>query len=143
MPYRPLDHTADIGVELEAPSREALFEEALQAFTDAVTVLETVEPAAGRRIELAAETPEDLLVLFLEELLYLFEVDGLLFRRAHVEITEITEAGEGLSLAAVLEGEPYEPAKHPIKVLVKGVTYHRLAAEPRGGGWYGRVIFDI
>lgn len=142
MPYRPLDHTADIGVELEAPSREALFEEALQAFTDAVTVLEKVEPATERRIELAAQIPEDLLVLFLEELLYLFEVDGLLFRRTRVEIEEAT-TGEGLSLAAVLEGEPYDPAKHPIKVLVKGVTYHRLAAEPRGGGWYGRVIFDI
>lgn len=142
MPYRPLDHTADIGVEIEAPSRKALFEEALQAFTEAVAELGKVEPARQRWIELAAETAEDLLVLFLEELLYLFEVDGLLFRRARVEIDEAT-TGEGLSLAAVLEGEPYDPAKHPIKVLIKGVTYHRLAAEPRGGGWYGRVIFDI
>jgi len=31
-----------------------------------------------------------------------------------------------------------------VKVLVKGVTYHALEVTRRaGGGWYGRVIFDI
>jgi SHS2 domain-containing protein len=28
-------------------------------------------------------------------------------------------------------------------VALKGVTYHGLRVEPRGGGWRARVVFDL
>lgn len=142
MTYTVLDHTADVGVEIHAPSRDALFEEALVAFTDTVTPVARVRKRTERRFELEASDASELLVAWLEELLFAFEVEELLFSRAEVRVR--AEQGGGLRLEALAHGEPYDPDRHPVKVLVKGVTFHHLEArqEP-DGGWLGRVIFDI
>jgi protein archease len=139
--YRVLDHTADTGVEVVAASRDALFAEALRAFTDTVTEVGRVGEGVRRRLAVSAETLPDLLAVWLEELLYRFETEGLLFSRAEVAIAE--EPG-GLALTAEVEGEEYDAARHPLKILVKAVTHYLLeAGSAPGGGWRARVIFDI
>lgn len=161
MPYRFLDHTADVGAEIEAPTVEALFAEAAAAFTDTVTVREEVRAEVERRVEVAAEGLDELMVEWLGELLFRFETEGLLVAEAAVEIDSPqsgrTQSGWHLSkpnggrgcqggwhLAAVLRGEVYEPQRHPIKVLIKAVTFHQLEVrETEGGGWFARVIFDV
>lgn len=135
-----LDHTADIAVELRAPDREGLYARALAAFTDAVTPLEGVEPRRRRVLEVDAPDAEELMVSWLEELLYVYEVDALLLSRAAVSIEE---QGDHLHLTAIAWGEPQDPERHPTRVLLKGVTYHRLAVHRDGEGWFARVIFDI
>lgn len=158
MTYRFLDHTADVGADVEAATLGGLYAEALAAFTDTVTELRAVRPERERRVELSAVDLEDLMVDWLGELLYLFEVDELLFREAAVEVERADDgvgdgggaAGDGHGgeggrrLTATVRGEPYAPDRHPVKVLVKGITYHALqVAETPGGGWRCRVIFDI
>lgn len=140
MTYRFLDHTADVGADLRAPSLDGLFAAALEAFTDTVTERSRVTPRQERRFELAADDAESLLVDWLGEVLCAYEVDGLLFH--HAETAVVTTAA-GLRLTARARGELYDPARHPIKVLVKGITYHGLAVEERDGGWGARIIFDI
>ncbi len=140
MPYQFFDHTADVGANLEAPTREGVFEQAVRAFTDAVTPLGGVEPAREREIEVTAESLEELMIEWLEEHLFLFEVEEWLTRRAEVSLDE--EDG-GWRLRARVRGESYDPERHPVKVLVKGITFHQLTVEPRDDGWFGRVIFDI
>jgi SHS2 domain-containing protein len=146
--HRFLDHTADVAVEIEAPDRAALYAAALAAFTDTVTVLSTVEPREERRLRVAVAAGrtalEDLMVEWLGELLFRFETEGVLFRGAGVEITEPPAAAGEVVLTATVRGEPYDPERHPVKVLIKGVTYHELAVVRRPeGGWSARVIFDI
>lgn len=141
MVHRFLDHTADLAVELEAASLPELFVAALEAFTDAIVELRQVRPREGRRLVAEAADRELLLVSWLEEALYAFEVDGLLFRTATVEI--LPREGGGLRLEAEARGEPYDPRRHPLKVLIKGITYHGLEVLRRDGGWTGRLIFDI
>jgi SHS2 domain-containing protein len=138
--YRFLDHTADVGAELAAPELGALMAEALAAFTDTVTVRAGVEPRLERRFALEAGDAETLLVDWLGEALYAFEVDSLLFRDAEVEVAA---AGDRLHLTARARGETYDPERHPIKVLVKGITYHGLEIRRDRGTWRARVIFDI
>ncbi len=153
MSWRFLDHTADVGVEIAAPGPRRLFAEALAAFTDTVTVLDRVEPREERRLRVAVRAGrtalEDLMVEWLGELLYLFETENLLFREAEVDLPGFGRhhpdgaTGEAV-LTATARGERYEPDRHPIKVLVKGVTYHQLEVrEVPGEGWRARVIFDI
>jgi len=140
--YRFLDHTADVAVEIEAPTLGELYAEALAAFTDTVTERERVQPAAERRFAVESADAESLLVDWLGDLLYAFEVDSLLFRDAEVEVEEDSDGR--VRLTARARGEAYDPARHRIKVLVKAVTYHLLEVRRADdGGWRGRVIFDI
>lgn len=140
MPYQFTSHTADVAVELSGASREELFAAALRAFTDTVTDPETVEPDEEHELSAEAGDLESLLVEWLSELVYRFDVDGLLFREAEVRLEE---AGGGFRLTARARGETYDTDRHPLKVQVKGVTYHELRVERRDGEWFGRVVFDI
>jgi len=141
MPYEFLDHTADVAVALDAETREELFAEALRAFTDTVTDRDTVGADEGHDLEAEAATLPELLVEWLGELVYRFDVDGLLF--ADVTGLVIEETDEGFRLTGRAHGEPYDKERHPLQVEVKGVTYHDLVVEQDDGGWRARVIFDI
>ncbi|HUF78386.1 MAG TPA: archease [Thermoanaerobaculia bacterium] len=143
MSHEFTSHTADVAIELRAPTREALFAEALVAFTDTVTDPQKVEPAEELELEVAAGDLDSLMVEWLGELVYRFEVDGLLFREATVEIAE---GLEGFRLVARARGEPYDEERHALKIQVKGVTYHELEVreeEGGSGGWFGRLVLDI
>lgn len=140
MGYRFLSHTADVAFEVEAASRNEVFREALSAFTDTLTELDGVEERTSRRFELSAPAADLLLVDWLAELLYVFETEEMLFRRADVEVTE--EDGT-LQLVAEAWGEAQDPERHPIKVLVKAVTYHGLELVQTEAGWRAQVVFDI
>jgi SHS2 domain-containing protein len=138
--YRQIDHTGDLAVEVRAPSREELFAEALAAMTDCVTDLASVGRSLSRRLEAEAPDLELLLVEWLGEVLYAFEVHQEVYSCAEVEIQE---RGDGLMLQARVEGELYDPDRHPLKVPIKGVTYHALKVESGEHGWTARVVFDI
>ncbi len=140
MPYRPLDHTADLGVEVWAGSLEELFGESLRALTDCITEVERVEPRRAWPVRLAAPDLEQLLVEWLSEALYLFDARDLLASGARLEITA---GGERCELEGELLGEPRDARRHPLKVPLKAVTYHGLEVVRAGGGWRATLIFDI
>lgn len=141
MTYEFTDHTADVAVELRADDRAGVFAEALRAFTDTVTDRKKVDGDEGHDLEAEAASLEELMVEWLGELIYRFDVDGLLFRE--VNDVKVEETGDGFRLTGRARGEPYDEERHPLKVEVKGVTYHELEVEEKDGSWRGRVIFDI
>ncbi len=105
-----------------------------------VTDLAAVEPVEALEVELAADDRELLLVEWLEELVFRLDSESRLFRRAEVELGE---DGGRVVLKATLRGETYDPERHPLKVAIKGVTYHGLEVRRTDRGWRARVIFDI
>jgi SHS2 domain-containing protein len=135
--YTILDHTADIGLTIYGDDLKSLFEHAGEGFFHLITDLKKVEPRIERRVELGGETLDRLLVDWLGELLYLFEVDRLLFREFWVE----SVGAQGLK--AVVKGEPFQEGVHVVKSMVKAVTYHQIQVKKRAGGWKARVIFDL
>ena len=139
MPYRVLDHTADLALEITAPTRADLYQEAAAGFTDCLVELSGIEERGQRRFAVAAGDGELLLVEWLAELLHAFETDGFLARRAEVVVSE----GNGAALTAVAFGEHHDPERHPLRVLIKGVTYHALRVHRDAGGWTAHVVFDI
>ena len=140
MPYRFLEHTADVGVEIEAGSYPELLSEALLALTDCLTAVEGIDVELERRVDLTAPRREDLVVDWLNELVYLCEAESMLFRQSELEVRE-TEGG--IRLSGVLRGERYHPDRHQIKTLIKAVTYHQLSVSSSTKGWTARLIFDI
>lgn len=140
MPLEFFDHTADIGVRVHARSLDDLFSEAAVALTTTICDVDDVRPDDERPIELAAPDLERLLVDWLDELLGWFDIEHWLPRSARVAVRQ-SEAG--WLVGGTVRGEPVDPARHRVKVLVKAVTYHALSVTEDAEGWHATVVFDI
>jgi len=135
--FEIFDHTADIGVIVYGENLKALFENAGEAFFRLITDVRKVRYRVEKRIEIGGETLDRLMVDWLSELLYLHDVESLLFRGFKVE-----SVGEG-GLKAVVKGEPFQQGVHVIKTEVKAVTYHRMEVRQENGRWRVQIIFDL
>jgi SHS2 domain-containing protein len=132
VPYELIDHTGDMGVDVRAPTLEALFAEAAAAMFSILAEAPDPRPTASDTFDVRPEDPAEALHAFLSELLYRFSAE----RRMYV--TFLPKPG------AVEAGwEPYDPARHPLRTEIKAVTYHQLEATRMDGGWRARVIFDL
>jgi len=131
-----IDHTADAGIRVEAPTLEDLFETAGLAFTELVTSADSLDCRVERRFKLREDDVETLLVSWLQELLYLLDTEDLVFGRFQVKLHDF-------SLEAVAWGDVFNPDIHAIKTEIKAVTYHQLEVAEGDQGWEAQVIFDI
>ncbi len=143
--YRIIDHLSDIGIEFYGDTPEALFENAGKGMFSIMCDLRSVKPMEKKSIRITGKNTnfEDLLVLWLERLIYRYEVDDTLFSEFRVD--KIGRRNHKLVLNAQILGEKVDPDKHEIRVTIKAPTYHRLEIirNARGHNWKGRVIFDI
>jgi SHS2 domain-containing protein len=121
--YEFLEHTADIYVKVTGKSLTEAFENAGKATTDVMTDLNKVEPLMEYIVSIEAEDPQELLYLWIEEILFRFDTEGTLFSGFIVQ--EINE-GEDFSLKATIRGEEFNPDKHTQRVGVKAITYHMM-----------------
>ena len=140
MGYRFIDHTADVAADLDGRTPGELFTSAMQALADTITALERVHPVVTQSVTLDAPAIEDLLVDWLNELLYRFEVQNMVFSEA--DVTVDPRDGRWF-LTATARGELFDPARHPACVLVKSATYHSLRVTHEHGTWRARIVFDI
>ena len=130
------EHTADIGIAVEAPSLEAAFGEAALALVEVITGSALPPVEQQRTLDVEAESREQLLVQFLSRLLVEFDGDGFLPGRVQVSLTS---AG---SLTATLEGATWESVRDGYGVEVKAISYHDLQVES-GPPAQLRVILDL
>jgi SHS2 domain-containing protein len=135
--FEILDHTADIGLVVYGDDLKALFENAGEGFFRIITDLRMVKPRIERPIILGRESLDRLIVDWLNELLYLHDVENFLFKR--FKVTSIGEDG----LKATVNGEPFQEGVHVIKTEVKAVTYHQIQVRRENGHWRARIIIDL
>ena len=135
--FEILDHTADIGLVIYGENLRALFGNAGEAFFRLITDLRKVRRRIERRINIGGESLDRLMVDWLTELLYLHDVENLLFKGFKVE----SVGKDGLK--AIVKGEPFREGVHVIKTEVKAVTYHRIEVRQEKGGWRAQVILDL
>ena len=140
MAFSFFDHTGDIGIHLSANSAEGLFASAAEALAETLVDSGTVVPRNGEAVHVAADELDILMVEWLSELLYRFEGHNMLPRTADVTLTRRAASHV---LTATVRGEPFDPARHTIKVLVKGITYHALEVRETAEGWRATVVLDI
>src|SRR5512139_1743361 len=114
--FEILDHTADIGLVVYGENLKALFENAGEAFFHLITDLRKVRRRVERRIHIGGESLDRLMVDWLSELLYLHDVENLLFKGFNIE--SVGEKG----LQATVKGEFFQEGVHVIKTGVKAVT---------------------
>jgi SHS2 domain-containing protein len=135
--FEVLDHTADIGLVVYGDDLKALFENAGEGFFHLITDLRKVKRRIERRVSIGGESLDRLMVDWLSELLYLHDIENLLFRRFKVE--SVGEDG----LKAMVKGEAFREGVHVIKTEVKAVTYHQIEVRQEKGRWRAQIIFDL
>ncbi len=133
------DHTADLGLRVHAGDLSELFRSAAEGLFGIIMANpEAIRPRQSERIAISAEDPEDLLVAWLSELLFLCETKHRLYGEFDVSIQE-----DGKSLTATIQGEPIDRERHILDHEVKAVTRHELSVRREGLGWVAEVIVDI
>jgi len=119
--YEYFEVEADVGVRAWGPDRPSAFAEAARAVFALIVAPAGVEDREGREVRAQAESAERLLVSFVNECLYVHEIEG--FAVADVHITVCTD-----TLAhGFLRGEPIDPDRHRMGTIVKAATFHRLS----------------
>jgi SHS2 domain-containing protein len=135
--YEPFEHTADLGLRIRTADLDSLFAEAAQAlFATIVDDLDSVQAKQQVDVRLPADELSYLLFDWLNELLYRWDTEHLLFTRFEVRLNE-----EGLIGTAW--GDPVDRDRHTLGHEVKAITYHGLKVEWTADGWLAEMIVDI
>ncbi len=132
-----LEHTADAGIVAYGAGLGEAFANAAYGLFCLMADMEQVAEKTARRVEVEAGDREGLVVAWLNELLYLFDVEHLLFRS--FDIRELTDT----RLSAEARGEEADASRHRLRGGVKAATYHMLRVWEDEGLYRIRVIFDV
>ena len=134
--FEIVNHTADVGVIAYGANINQAFANAAKALFSLIAELDNVEEVLHRDIELLAPDQESLLVDWLNELIYLFDTENIIFKR--FDIIELNDT----QLKARSYGEKVDSLKHILKIGVKAATYHMLKVD-KTNGCKVQVLFDI
>ncbi|MBI4180300.1 MAG: archease [Chloroflexi bacterium] len=134
--FEILEHTADIGIIAYGTNIKEAFANAARGLFSLITELDAIEEVTYRDIELTAPDQESLLVGWLNELIYLFDVENIVFKR--FVITRLNHT----HIQARAYGEKVDNSRHELKIGVKAATYHMLKIE-KNNSIKIQVIFDI
>ena len=119
-----LEHTADVYIRAHGRTMEEAYENAALAMFEVMTDTDKVAQTQEETVEAEAEDQYALLYNWLEALLVKFEPENILYSK--FQITNWEETAENFKIKAKIWGEKFYAQKHPQKVAVKAVTYHRM-----------------
>jgi SHS2 domain-containing protein len=136
MKYKIIDSiTSDVMFEAYGKDLKELFSNAAEALFGILSVIEEVRPKEERIVSIEAESIDELLIAWLQELIAMVDIEEMFFSK--FEIEEISET----RMTAKAFGEPMTPSKG--RTVVKAVTYHKFLLEKTKKGFKARVALDI
>ena len=133
--FRWVDHTAELELEIDASTEEAVFEQALAALAELLSrdqEEEQQQQEVSRSVWAEADDRPALLAAWIDELVFLAESEG--FEPQAVRALRLRPR----SVQATVIGRLGRPPP-----LVKAVTYHRLSFERAGDGYTATVVLDV
>ncbi|MEW6716183.1 MAG: archease [Chloroflexota bacterium] len=130
--FREIEHTADLAIEVWAPDLPSLFSQAAQAMYTVARVQLAETPRINRLINLHAQDIESMLVLFLNELIFLGECDEVGFDEMDLRLS-------GEDMECYLSGADIKSKGREIKAA----TYHGLEVRSGADGYRAKVVFDV
>jgi len=136
-PFEIIDHTADIGIVVHGADIKQVFANAALGLFNLMADLDNLKEDTKREIKLSAEDVEVLLIEWLNELIYISEVEHIIFKK--FEIDELSNT----NLKATCFGEKIKPGQHRLKREIKAATYHMLRINKENGSYKVQIIFDI
>jgi SHS2 domain-containing protein len=138
--FEIIEHTADIGIVAYGKTKREVFINAAKGMFEIIAgENRDLKENFYDKIKLEAKSLEDLLIAWLNELLYISEVKLVILNKF-----KIKELSDG-QIKAEVGGTKINHLSIRIKREVKAVTYHRLEIkkDEESGLWRAQVIFDI
>jgi len=134
MEYEILEHTADIKIKIYGNDFRNLLENAGHALSDLILPGEKKSDIT-REFWVEGNSNEQLLVRFLNELIYLMQTGNMIFREFDIEQVDSR-------IHAICKGSNIESTDDP-DYDVKAATYHDLIVEETKSRFSAQVILDI
>lgn len=135
--HKIIDHTADICVRVFGNSLEEIFVGSSKAMMEIITDVEKVNPSKEILIKAQGENYEELLVKWLQEILYVHEVKKMVFKDFEIKIENGTKA------VGKAYGEKIDVDRHEFYSNIKAVTYHNLKIISSKDKYRVDIVFDI
>ena len=135
--YEQFPHTADIGIRVFGKDLKELFENAAFGMFDVIADLEGIKASEEENVEVHGAVPEELLIAWLDELLYRFCTKDIIYSK--FEIEELSED----RIKAKVSGRPIAANRNRLKTEIKAVTYSGLKIKETPGGYEVEIIFDV
>ena len=130
--------TADLAVRSYGVTLEEAFVNMALAMFNAMTPLEKIESRVEREFEVSGGDLGELLYNFLEEFLFIKDVENIVFSKISVKFSE-----DKTTLSARCFGEHFDLGRHEARAEIKAVTYHLMKIKKNGELWAIKVVFDI
>ncbi len=143
MPFTFLEDIAiaDVAFEATGKTLEELLESAALAVTNTmVKSLDSVKHRVEKKFAVEGDSSEKLLFNFLQELIFLKDVELLLFSKFELDVMPKKDK---LQLMVKAYGEKLDMKKHELLVDVKAVSMHNFKVEETKDGWIASVILDV
>ena len=135
--YKSLDHTADLCIRVYGESLENLMVNAGKAIMDLITDTKTVKNSKEMPIKIRGETDEELLVKWLQEILYIHQVKKMVFNNFKVRLKN-RKLATGKAFGEIIDRE-----RHELYLDIKAVTYHNLKITRRKDKFRVDITLDI
>jgi SHS2 domain-containing protein len=131
--FEEVEHTADLALKVHGHSLKEVFINAACGLFSLMADLENPAPSVSREVHLEAPDRESLLVDWLNELLYLHEVEEEIYTRFEIKTLSST------ALSATVWGTKMKASK----LTVKAATFHDLEIRETEDGYMTTVVFDV
>ena len=135
--YEELSHTADIALRIYGSDLKELFTNASYAMFDVIADLEGMKSSVSVGIDVKAASKEELLVSWLDELLYNFYTKSIIF--FEFDITSISES----HIIAKASGRHVGENRNRLKTEIKAATYHDLEIKKKDERYSVDIVFDV
>ena len=135
--WEPFDVDADVGVRAWGPTRAEAFAQAALGVFALIVSPDEVEEREHREVRAQATSPETLLVSFINECLYVHEIEGFVVRRV------VVLGASDTVVHGILHGEKLDTRRHRPGTVVKAATLHQASVTDLHGRHQVSVIVDV
>ncbi len=136
-PFEILNHTADIRIRAYGKDLKELFRNTAFGMCTILADLEGITTSTELEIKASAPDAEELLIEWLDELLYNFYTKHIIF--SEFNITELTDT----ELTARVKGRFVGENKNRLKTEIKAATRHDLHIEKKEDHYEVQIVFDV
>lgn len=138
--FKYLKHTADAKFIAQGRTRENVFMNSAYAMFNLLTDIKKIRAKTSVKIFLKSKTAENLLIDFLNELLFLLEVKNFVpVMKGHAIKITLNE-GEA-EIKGRIKGDDIKKYEH--HGYIKSATYNEFSFKKIPRGWRAQIVVDI